>query len=148
MGQIAVQPERPALDNAGIYTAARARIVITLLVGVVLMSLGDLYMTLTYATRVGMIEANPIARFIMGYNSPALVIAFKVLTLGVGVGIIFRYRRSTYAFYAACICFGVLCWLTFRWVEYNAYADELNNYIHILAENHKEARWVHMTGTR
>lgn len=148
MGQLALQPDRSNLGSAAIYAGVRARIVIALLAGVVLMSLGDLYMTLTYATRVGMIEANPVARFIMGYNSPALVIAFKVLTLGLGVGIIYRYRRSNYAFYAACICFGVLCWLTFRWVEYNAYAHELNSYIHILAENHKEARWVHMTTSR
>ena len=94
-----------------------------LLTGVVLLSAGDLYMTLLHLTNFGLLEANPLARGIMAHGTPAELIAWKFCTVGLAVGILFFARRKPSAEVAAILCCGVLTWLTLRWV---AYSDEIS----------------------
>ena len=55
----------------------RALRVWVLVATIVVLSLSDLYMTLAHLRSVGMGEANPLARIVISYNSPALLSAWK-----------------------------------------------------------------------
>jgi hypothetical protein len=89
-----------------------------LLSATLIMSIGDLYMTLTLATSVGMLEANPFSRAVMAQDSPALVILWRMGTLLFGLGILYHFRRLGRAEIAAWICFLALLTLTIYWTQY------------------------------
>lgn len=122
---------------------ARERRVLLLLFGVLAMSSGDLYMTLTHISGPGMLEGNPLARGIIGYNSPAALTIWKILTVSLGVGILFFTRRSRWGEFGAWLCCLLLTWLTFRWVDYNDRISELTPYLTVLADG-GDARWVRL----
>src|SRR5262245_42434551 len=84
---------------------ARARRVTILLWAVLLLSAGDLAMTLEYATSVGLIESNPVARMIMTYGTRWSVVWFKCLSLLLGVAILFKLRRTRAGEFGAWVCF-------------------------------------------
>jgi hypothetical protein len=100
-------------------TSARSRRVSVLLTAVLLISLADLDMTLAYATSGGMIEANPIARAVMSYGSSGVLAAWKLASVALCVGILFRTRARRSAEIATWVCFLMLVWLSFRWEKYN-----------------------------
>lgn len=58
---------------AGVF-ADRSRRVISLTALIALLSLADLFMTLTFLRTVGMSEANPVARMVMSYGSPTYLV--------------------------------------------------------------------------
>lgn len=93
--------------------------VIALLTAIVLLSLGDLYMTLVHVRTVGMFEGNPLARTVMSLNSPALLSLWKLATIVATVGILFWVRRTRQAELGAWLCLIVLTWLTLRWAMYS-----------------------------
>ena len=97
----------------------RAQRVILALIAVLLMSLADLGLTITYATSIGMVEKNPVARAVMAWNSPAALAAWKCSTVFVGVAILFALRRYRRAEVGAWVCVAALLALSFHWVEYN-----------------------------
>ena len=79
----------------GLMTAqARAWRVLTLLVAVAAMSLGDLIMTLTYAQSIGMVELNPLARFLMQSSSPVYIILYKLGSVMIACLILFVARKT------------------------------------------------------
>lgn len=127
------------------WAQARPRRVVLLLVAVLLMSLGDLYMTLTYLLNVGLLEGNPIARGVMLMNRPELLIGWKVASLGLGLGILYWARRSGKGELGAWVCFVMLSWLTVHWSAYNAQVKELTPAIAEMSVA-KDHRWVDMTG--
>lgn len=122
---------------------ARERRVFILLIGVVVMSMGDLFMTLTHLKGPGMLEANPLARGIMGYNSALGLTLWKCLTLSLGIGILIWARRTVAGEVGAWICCLALTWLTFQWHTYNHRASELTPYVTLLAEG-GDVRWMRM----
>lgn len=74
-----------------------------LIVGIILLSLGDLAVTLIHLRSTGMMDANPIAGyFIRLTQSVSALAAHKMLTVGIGVGS------------ACCIAFAVT--LRVRWL--------------------------------
>jgi hypothetical protein len=93
--------------------------VAALLCVVVLLSLGDLYMTLTHLRGIGMLESNPVARVIMSYNSSAVVISWKCATVLLAVVILFFYRRTRQAEVGAWAATILLGLLTVHWARYN-----------------------------
>jgi uncharacterized membrane protein YhfC len=110
--------------SAGIWRAltcpaCRSRRVVVLLAAIILMSLGDLYMTLEHLTHVGMPEANPLAHAIIQYGSRSILIAWKLATVVLAVGILYYARRRWSAEAAALFCCGVLTWLSARWLDYS-----------------------------
>lgn len=119
---------------------------VLLLSAVLLMSLGDLYMTLTYLLNVGMLEDNPLARAVMLVNRPMLLIGWKLGSLVLGLGILFWARRSRNGEWGAWICFAALGWLMIHWSLYNSQMRELTPAIAEMAQT-KDARWVTMTGS-
>lgn len=122
---------------------ARAQRVIAIVLASILMSAGDLYMTLTYVTNIGMIELNPLARQLMAWNSPMAVVAWKLaLTLfGAGVLLAFRKRRSTEV--AAWLVFASMTWLIFHWRGFNTEVADMTEEYQMLSQIGDE-RFVHM----
>lgn len=122
---------------------ARAQRVIALVVASSLMSMGDLYMTLTYVTSVGMIEVNPLARGLMNLNSPLLVVLWKVALTVFGAGVILLARRKRFAEAAAWVVFFAMAFLTFHWSGFNREVAEMTEEYHMLA-NIGDERFVQM----
>lgn len=98
-------------------------------------------MTLTHLMGPGMLEANPLARGIMGYNSPLGLGVWKLVTVSLGVGILFWARRTVAGEMGTWICCLALTWLTFQWQHYNDRASELTPYVTLLADG-GDGRWV------
>ena len=112
----------------------RSRRIGILLIAVMFISLADLDMTLAYASSGGMLEANPIARAVMSYGSSAILAVWKLLSLALCVGILFRARRKTITEVATWVCFGALVWLSFRWASYNEQAPLMSSTVLVSAE--------------
>lgn len=119
----------------------RSQRVLVILVGIVLMSLGDLYMTLEYLLHFGMLESNPLARAIIQHGSPWVLGAWKLCTLILAVGILVFARRRVSAELGALFCCGVMAWLTVRWIHYSDQVGEATRYQQALVE-FDEGRWV------
>ena len=98
-----------------------------LIAGILLLSAADLYMTLLHLRGIGMVEANPIARSVISYNSPAMLIAWKFATVGLAVGILFYARRRVAAEIGALVCCAVLTGLALQWSNYNSEVSNLTN---------------------
>jgi hypothetical protein len=115
-----------------------------LLSAIVILSLADLYMTLAHLRSVGMGEDNPLARFVMSYNSPLLLGAWKVACVALACLIlaIARFRRS--AEVACWVCCGVLTALTIRWANYSAEASAFTTEINESMVEGQQGNWVSM----
>lgn len=102
-----------------------------LLAGIILLSVADLYMTLLHLRGMGLAEGNPIARSVISYNSPAMLIVWKLGTVGLAVGILIYARRRVAAEIGALVGCAVLVALTIQWARYNsevgAFTSELNS---------------------
>ncbi|MCA9303329.1 MAG: hypothetical protein KC996_04340, partial [Phycisphaerales bacterium] len=97
----------------GILRAAGTRPfrVITLVVMIAVMSVVDLYLTILYVTHTGMSESNPLARAMMGYQSPAILALWKLATVVLSLGILVMIRTKRSAEIGAWIECLVLGWL-------------------------------------
>jgi hypothetical protein len=124
--------------------AHRSLRVVCLLAAVAVMSLTDLALTLNYATTVGMMEVNPIARAVMNTGSPMVLTLWKVCTAGLGVLVLFLLRRHQRAELGAWLCFGVMAWLCVHWQRFNAgIQDCIPEYASLMGTDHPA--WVMMT---
>lgn len=90
------------------------------------MSVVDLYLTLLYLTNTGMSEANPVARAIIAYQSPAVLGVWKALTVALCVGILYLIRERRSAELGAWIGALVLGWLMVHWARYADYKKDLS----------------------
>lgn len=93
------------------------RVVILLLV-VIALSLVDLEMTLMYASTIGMPEMNPLARTLMRHGSATDLVLWKLGTIALSAGILFRLRTQRAAEIGAWIALVALLWLTWQWLAY------------------------------
>jgi hypothetical protein len=122
----------------------RAQRVTILLIATCLMCLGDLALTMTYVTSMGMVESNPIARAVMTGHSPQFVIAWKLATMALGLGILFWARRTRGAEIAAWLCFLVMVGLCVHWLLFAMAVSDLPlQYAEFSAAD--DPRWVSMT---
>jgi hypothetical protein len=105
--------------------AWRARRVTLLVSGIVVLSLADLAITLTYLRANWMMEANPLAAYIIRTTqSPWALAAFKCCTVGVCAALLFHLRRFRSGEVAAWCGIGVLTIMAMMW---HAYADHLDD---------------------
>lgn len=141
-----VLPVAQAVDANPVHRAIRARSfrVAVLVVVCALISLADLEMTLLFTQSVGMVELNPIARLVMATDHPMAVIAFKVVTMTFGLGILYWHRRRPYAEYGAWVCFLTLFWLSARWFTFTTQVQNFSpeNFENMAAA---DSRFVVMT---
>ena len=107
----------------------RSRRVILLIVGVMVLSLADLLVTLLHLKSRGMMEANPIAAWIIGHTgSVSLLAVYKVATVGVCVGLLYRLRRHVEGELAAWCAVMILAMVSLNWYRYTL---EINSLVDI-----------------
>lgn len=112
------------------------------LVGIILvLSLTDLLLTLTYVTEVGLIEDNPVARGVMRTGGAGLLVFWKLLSVGFAAGVLLRFRKRGVAELAAVFSAGVMVWLTARWVDYIETSAMLTPALAEM-EVHGQGHWV------
>lgn len=98
----------------------RARRVIVLLAAIVVLSLADLLVTLGHLKSTGMIEANPIAAYLIRVTrSPWVLAQYKCLTVGICVGLLFRLRRRVWGEVGAWCAVGILTVMALLWHTYS-----------------------------
>lgn len=114
------QPGEPAASGAPF--ASRSGRVMALTLGVLAMSIADLWLTLTHLQTVGMFESNPLARWVMQLNCGWALGVWKLALVGMTCSILHftRQRRATEL--AAWVCFAIMAWLMFQWI---GYADQV-----------------------
>lgn len=135
--------ETPRLSRRTMLRTRQAR-VCWLILAILVLSIADLHMTLVHLTTIGMSEANPVARLVMSTNSPMVLIAWKLASVGAACLAFYAGRRTVIGELAAWFCCAVLIWLTLRW---NAYSTELASVcpqIHFLHQS-EAGLWVTMT---
>ena len=120
---------------------ARAYRVVFLLLGIAAMSVGDLILTLTYATSIGMVELNPLARLLMQHATTSYIVTFKLLSVSIACGLLFFTRRARVCELATWAAFFGLFWLTMRWVQYNDAMQHITSDVHLLV-NSEPRNWV------
>ena len=131
---------------AGPRRFSREGRILGVLLAIAVMAYADLDMTLAYATTVGMGEANPVARAVMGFNSPAMVVVYKIVCTLTGLTILYRLRRCRASEPAAWAMLLVMGWLMLRWTDYNQAAAESSNFYVDAAEVQSEnPDWIIMT---
>ena len=127
---------------AGVF-ADRSRRVIALTALIALLSLADLFMTLTFLRTVGMSEANPVARMVMSYGSPTYLVVWKLASIAVASTVFWLARRRRLAEAGCWVCVAVLVWLTVRWIHYSQEVETATPLIHVLASGECPT-WVTM----
>jgi len=113
----------PACSGSGSPEARverRARRVLVLLAGVIVLSLADLVVTIGHLQTVGLIEANPIAAWLIRTTeSPWVLSAYKCLTVGVCIALLYRLRRHRECEIAAWCAVGILVAMSLMWHSYS-----------------------------
>lgn len=119
--------------------------VVVLIIAIIALSLGDLFMTMTYLRSGGMGEGNPVARLVIEYNSPALLVAWKCASVLLACLIFAVYRRKPFTEAACWCCVLILAWLTVQWWNYSSEAAELAQHIPVIATASERTDWVQLT---
>ena len=96
----------------------RTRRVALLIVAIMIMSVGDLMLTLTYLRHLGMAESNPLARLVIDFRSPALLVVWKMATVIACVSILLWKSRSRSAEIGAWAGTLILAALMLHWSSY------------------------------
>lgn len=97
----------------------RSRRVVLLIVGVVVLSLADLGVTLLHLKSRGMMEANPVAAWIIAHTgSGAFLTLYKAVTVAICVGLLFHLRRHVEGEIGAWCAILILAAVSFQWYQY------------------------------
>lgn len=120
----------PAIQN-------RRRRVTVLVGGIVVLSLADLAITLKFLEARWMIEANPIAAYLIESTQSAWALAaFKCATVGICAGLLLRLRRHRAGEMAAWFGLAVLVGVLAMWHSYAGCFDGMDHMLLV----HSEAR--------
>jgi hypothetical protein len=99
----------------------RSRRVTLLVIGIVLLSIADLLVTLAYARGGGMMEANPIALYLVRITeSPWSLACYKMLTVTICVALLYRLRKYAVSEAAAWCAVAILTAMSIMWHHYSA----------------------------
>lgn len=97
----------------------RARRVCLLLFGIVLLSLADLVLTITHLRTIGMLEANPIASFLISSTQSWVTLSvYKIMTVGTCVLLLYQARRHYSCEIASWFGIMVLAGISVTWHLY------------------------------
>ena len=122
----------PVSDTAIRARRCRLRIII-LLAAMGLMGLCDLALTITYMQSVGMIEVNPLARYIVHAGGVPLLIIFKLALMTCSTAFLYVARGNKFAEPIAWLCAIILLGLMVHWFNYNREIPDFTNEMAILA---------------
>ncbi len=96
--------------------------------GIVVLSLGDLVITVTCLKTTGMIEANPVADLLIRKTGSVTVLtAYKALTVAICVGLLFRLRRHVEGEAAAWCAIMILAFVSLHWYHYTSELEGMTN---------------------
>jgi uncharacterized membrane protein len=113
----AMPVELAALEPAPRATSGRRLLV--LLGAIIVLSAADLAVTLTHLRTIGMIEANPVASWLIRTTqSPWSLVAFKALTVLSCVSLLYRLRGRQAAEVGAWLALLALVCLCVQWHAY------------------------------
>ena len=91
-----------------------------LLIGILVLSAGDLLLTLGHLQTTGMAEANPIAAFIIRSTDAAgALIVYKALTVGTCITLLYWFRRHRAGEIAAWCGMAILAGMSVMWYAYS-----------------------------
>jgi hypothetical protein len=107
-------------------------------------SLIDLHLTIVHLQGVGMIEANPLARWVMDAGCAWVLTLWKVASVGLALGIYLRHRHRALTEAAAWISAGIMIWLMLQWIGYSQHVGELTPVLHKIAHA-EHVPWVTMS---
>jgi len=139
IGPVAIMVQRP-VDSERRRTIRRRWRIAFLVSVIVLLSLADLFVTMTLLNSVGMAEANPLAAFIMRSGNPFSLILYKLGSVSLSVGIILLIRDRWQGEFAAWIAVVILMALAWHWNVYHTQLEKLDNSFPIF-EAQKHADW-------
>lgn len=105
--------------------AMRARRVSVLVLAFAVLGVGDLALTLSYMTGMGLFEGNPIARTLALGGGAGTLAVFKLLTIALSAVILFGLRTKRSAELAAWLCFVAMSLVSLEWQKYSTSADEI-----------------------
>jgi hypothetical protein len=115
---------QPSTESISAALYNRPRRVIVLLAGIIVLSIADLIVTLAYLNADRMMEANPIAAYLISTTQSAWALAsFKALTVGICVALLYRVRHHVVAEAAAWFGMGVLTLMCIMWYSYSSHFD-------------------------
>ena len=104
----------------------RCRRVIVLIGAIIILSLADFLVTMTHLKSTGMVEANPIAVYLIRTTeSPWVLASFKALTVLICVSLLFKLRRHVEGEIAAWCAVLVLAGMALMWHSYSRSLTEL-----------------------
>jgi hypothetical protein len=105
-------------------TCRRSRRVLLLLAGIVVLSAADLVVTLAFAKAGGMMETNPIAVYLVrATQSPWALAAFKALSVGTCIALLYCLRRHAISEVAAWCSVAILAGMSVMWHNYSQTLD-------------------------
>lgn len=117
-------PGRLFTRMAGCSLNNRSRRVTVLVLGVIILSVADLIITLAYLRAQLMMEANPIAAYLIESTHSAWALAgFKALTVGVCVAVLYRLRRYLAGELAAWLAVAILAGMSVIWHSYSTHFE-------------------------
>lgn len=131
-----------ALGGAAAAKPGRPRVVVLLIIAIVLMGLADLGLTLTYMRGVGMIEANPIARYMLSIGHERQLILYKLSSLALCCGTLFLIRRHRKAERCAWLCTAIMVGLSIHWTRYNAAMQSMHREMTEVALAGSSEPWI------
>ena len=98
----------------------RPRRVTVLLAGIAVLSLADLAVTIAYLQANSMMEANPLAAYVIrASQSVWVLVAFKLATVGICVGLLYRVRRHLCGEIASWCALAILMGISVMWHSYS-----------------------------
>jgi hypothetical protein len=121
--------------------ARRSRRVVLLLIGILLLSAADLAVTLMNLHTIGMLEANPVARFIIENTNSWGLAAYKTITVFICLSVLYHLRRHVQGEVAAWVGLGILVLLTFYWGHYTS-RTHTPDVINITLNGQLDERWL------
>ncbi len=131
-------------DRPSSLAPAHARRLMLALVAIALMSLADLICTLIYMSSVGLIELNPLARFMVSVGDTRQLVIFKLFTMTLSCGALYFARRHPLSERVAWICAAGLFVLMLHWTAFNSSVSDLTNEITTLALYGGHEWWVRL----
>ena len=106
----------------------RSHRVVMLLGLVFVLSLGDLYSTMTIARSIGMFELNPIARYLLASGNTAALVLYKLGTVGIAVGLLLKLRHHRMGEVGTWVLVILMTGITLYWHQYSTtIAADLGN---------------------
>ncbi|MHC4990393.1 MAG: DUF5658 family protein [Planctomycetota bacterium] len=107
-----------------------------------LLSAVDLLITLTHLTTTGMMEANPVAAWLIRTTgSPSMLAIYKSLTVGIPIALLFRLRHKVQAEIGSWCGLAVLIGVSLAW---HGYALEFESplAVHLAQRGLPEDQWL------